>query len=137
MRFSPKPCAIAASDFALHGAMIIPSVRKDPLEMDAPMSPGAYTTVAKRLDLFAGVRRFVQQSPRAPATDHQVRFDASLAQPLEKANAVDGAGRAGDADDEAHGSLRYPVPEGRVCPSNPQPSPGGIAGTSWLCERLS
>ena len=80
----------------------MPSVRNDPLEIDAPMSPGAYTTVRHRLDLLARIRRLVQQSSGAPSTDHQVCFDASLSQPLEKAHAIDGAGRAGDADDETH-----------------------------------
>jgi hypothetical protein len=32
---------MAASVFALHGAITIPSVRNDPLEIAAPMSPGA------------------------------------------------------------------------------------------------
>ena len=100
---------MAASVFALHGAMIMPSVRNDPLEIDAPMSPGAYVTVRQRLDLLARVRRLVQQRARAPAADHEMRLDACLAQPLEQADAVDRAGRAGDADDAGVNGRRSPV----------------------------
>ncbi len=35
-RWSPRPVAIAASDFTLHGATIIPIVWNEPLEMAAP-----------------------------------------------------------------------------------------------------
>jgi hypothetical protein len=45
-RFSLKPLAMAASVLALQGAMIIPSVRNEPLEIAAPMSAGGYATVA-------------------------------------------------------------------------------------------
>ncbi len=36
MRLSPSPCAIAASVRTLQGAMIMPMVTNEPLEIDAP-----------------------------------------------------------------------------------------------------
>ena len=38
IRLSPNPCAMAPSVLALHGAMIMPAVANDPLEIAAPMS---------------------------------------------------------------------------------------------------
>jgi head-tail adaptor len=40
-RLSPRPCAIAASDFIEQGATTMAAVAKLPLAMQAPMSPGA------------------------------------------------------------------------------------------------
>ncbi len=45
-RWSPFPVAIAASVRTLHGAISIPSVKNDPLQIAAPMSPGLYQRVA-------------------------------------------------------------------------------------------
>jgi hypothetical protein len=49
---SPKPLAIAARVLALHGATTIPAVRNDPLEIAAPMSPGAWTYEASASTSF-------------------------------------------------------------------------------------
>src|SRR4051812_3633733 len=45
-RLSPKPCAIAASDFIVHGATTIACAPKLPLAMQAPMSPTGQACVA-------------------------------------------------------------------------------------------
>jgi hypothetical protein len=60
---------------------------------------GGIHRVRQPLDLFPGVAGLVQQRPRAPLADHQVRLDLRLAQPLEQPDAVGNAGGAGDADD--------------------------------------
>ncbi len=60
--------------------------------------------VRERLDLRVGVRGLVLDRDARPARDDQVGLDRQLAQPLEQPDAVDGARRAGDPDDEAQAS---------------------------------
>ena len=53
MRLSEKPCATAASVFIEHGAITMPAVMNEPLEIEAPTSRTLCTTSASFVDVLA------------------------------------------------------------------------------------
>src|SRR5258705_5378745 len=78
----------------------------------------------ERLDLFARVRRLVEQRTGTRLADDQVRLDVRLAQPLEQADAVNHAGGTGDADNDPHWQI--PNPKSQI--PNPTKSRTAILG---------
>jgi hypothetical protein len=61
----------------------------------------------------------VEQRPRAPLADDEMRLDAGLAQPLQQPDAVDGAGCARDTDYQPHEKSQSPNPKTQI-PRNPK-----------------
>ena len=88
----------------LHGAMIIPSVRNDPDEMDAAWSPLPWCDVGERRHLARGVGRLQLDRRARPARHDQVGLDVGeVAEQLQQADPERGSGRSRDADDQPHG----------------------------------
>jgi hypothetical protein len=97
---SEKPSATAASVFIEHGAITMPCVTNEPLEIAAPTSRTLCTTSAS----FARSLRVILWSYQAFNARRRTRRGAfpipDRAQRLQYAHAVDRAGGAGHGDDQ-------------------------------------
>jgi hypothetical protein len=91
---------MAASVLTLHGAITIPAVRKDPLEIVAPRSPGLCTTSASRRT-SRGPAGLVFEGPGAPSAYDEVGLNVEVPQAFQHPDAEDGAAGPGDPDDDA------------------------------------
>ena len=93
---------MAARVFIVHGATSMPSVRNEPLAIVAPMSRLSCTTSASALTSLRRIAQFGGSVQEAGTRHNEVGFDRGvLVQLFQQTHPIDGAGRAGDGQDDS------------------------------------